>query len=57
MPTAVPVPFHIKQKERQAKRQGIDLTLAYRALIRGFIRAKTTRQLGTATTEQEKAEG
>jgi len=47
-------PFRVRVQERKAKQQGIDFPRAYRALIKGFIRAKTTRDVSTETTEHEK---
>jgi hypothetical protein len=41
MPKQPFTPFQVRVQERKAKQQGIDFRLAYRALIRGFVRAKT----------------
>ncbi|GIL14741.1 MAG: hypothetical protein BroJett038_34610 [Chloroflexota bacterium] len=49
--------FQVRVQERKAKQQGIDFPRAYRALIRGFIRVKTTREPRTETTEPEKEQG
>jgi hypothetical protein len=54
MPDQPVTPFQVRVHEQKAKQQGIDFPRAYRALIKGFIRAKTARELNTDTTEQEK---
>lgn len=56
MPHPTPTPFQVLVKERKEKQQGIDFPLAYRALIKGFIRAKT-HELDTETMEQEQEGG
>jgi len=57
MPDQPVTPFQVRVHEQKAKQQGIDFPRAYRALIKGFIRAKTARELNIDTTEQEKQEG
>lgn len=57
MPDQTLTPFQVRVHERKEKPQGIDFPLAYRALIKGFIRAKTAHELDAETTDQEKEEG
>jgi hypothetical protein len=49
-PLASPFPI----EKRPNKAQGIDFPRAYRALIKGFIRAKTAQQLKTPPEQDQK---
>lgn len=53
MPHTTHTPFQVLLKERKEQQQGIDFPRAYRALIKGFIRAKTDHTLNTSRTEQD----
>lgn len=54
MPDQFPILPLPSVKERETPGNGIDFPRAYRALIKGFIRAKTARTLSTSLTEQDK---
>lgn len=54
MPHPILSPSQVCEPERQPSQKGFDLPRIYRALIKGFIRAKTNHKLSTETPEQEK---
>lgn len=53
MPDQFPILPLPSVKERETPGKGIDLPRAYRALIKGFLRAKTAHTLSTNPTKQD----
>jgi hypothetical protein len=53
MPNPPVAPFQVLVKERKDKQRGIDFPRAYRALIRGFLRAKTVHTINTSQTHPD----
>ncbi|MBE7512719.1 MAG: hypothetical protein HS103_07875 [Anaerolineales bacterium] len=51
MPDQPFTPFQVHVHQRKEEKNGIDFHHAYRALIKGFVRAKTSQHL--KDTEQE----